>query len=93
MVLGVLHLNLLVPDAMSLKDKRRVIKGLKDRIAARHNVSVAEIDHLDAHRRAEVAVVMVSNERRFTDSCLSKIVDEVRGRHGVEILDYDIEWL
>jgi len=91
MVVGVLRLEISIPGAMSLKDKRRVIKGLKDRLASRHNISVAEVGALDAHRRCEMAIAMVSNDRRFTDSCLAKIVDEVRARHDLSLLDYEFE--
>ncbi len=93
MVVGVLQLELSIPEAMSLKDKRRVIKGLKDRLSARHNVSVAEVDDLDEHRQSIMAVAMVSNDRRFTDSCLSKIVDEVRQVRSLSLVDYAIELL
>lgn len=91
MVIGVLRMDLSIPGAMSLKDKRRVIKGLKDRLSNRHNVSVAEVDDLDEHRRSVIAVALVSNDRRFTDSCLSKIIDEVRIVHSLTLLDYAIE--
>lgn len=91
MVVGVLHLTLAIPGAMSLKDKRRVVRGLKDRLSARHNVSVAEVDDLDVHRSCQLAVAMVSNNRRFTDSCLSKIVDEIRAQRSLSLVDYDIE--
>lgn len=74
-----------------MKEKRRAVKGLKDRLGARHNVSVAEVDDLDEHRRCRLAVAMVSNDRRFTDSCLSKIVDEVRSQRSVSLVDYEIE--
>lgn len=90
MVVGVLQLELSVPEAMSLKDKRRVVKSLKDRLA-RHNVSVAEVDQMDEHRLCTLAVAMVSNDRRFTDSCLSKIVDEVRVARGISLMDYELE--
>lgn len=90
MVVGVLQLELSVPEAMSLKDKRRVVKSLKDRLA-RHNVSVAEVDQLDEHRLCTLAVAMVSNDRRFTDSCLSKIIDEVRVARGISLMDYELE--
>lgn len=93
MVVGVLTLNLSIPEAMSLKDKRSAIKSLKDRLAGRHNVSVAEVDDLDEHRSSVMGVAMVSNDRRFTDSCLSKIVDEVRRSRGVVLMDYEIELL
>jgi hypothetical protein len=93
MVVGLLQLSLAIPGAMSLKDKRRAIHSLKDRLGGRHNISLAEVDHLDEHRRSVIAITMVSNDRRFTESCLSKIVDEVRGHRSVTIVDYGIEWL
>ncbi len=91
MVVGVLQMTLRLYEARSLKDKRRVIRSLKDRLSGRHNVSVAEVDHLDEHRSCVIAVAMVSNDRRFTDSCLSKIVDETRANRSLVLVDYDIE--
>jgi uncharacterized protein YlxP (DUF503 family) len=91
MVVGVLQLSLRIPEAMSLKDKRRAIKSLKDRLSARHNVSVAEVDRLDDIRSSILAVGMVSNDRRFTDSCLSKIAREVERYRSVLLADYSIE--
>jgi uncharacterized protein YlxP (DUF503 family) len=93
MVVGVLQLTLAIPGAMSLKDKRRALRSLKDRLAGRHNISIAEVDDLDEHRRSVLAVAMVSNDRRFTDSCLSRIVDEVRMARGVCLVEYGIELL
>ncbi len=93
MVIGVLTLDLLLPGAMSLKDKRCVVKGLKDRLSHRHNISVAEVGSLDEHRRARLAVAMVSNEIPFVESCLSKIVDEVRITRDAVLDDYEIEIL
>jgi uncharacterized protein YlxP (DUF503 family) len=92
MVVGVLTLSLAIPGAMSLKDKRRAIRSLKDRLSGRHNVSVAEVDDLDEHRSAVIGVAMVANDRRFVDSCLSKIVDEVQMSRWVSLVDYEIEW-
>jgi len=65
MTIGVLQLELSVPDAMSLKDKRRVIKSIKDRIAHHNNVSIAEVGALDEHRRSILGVAMVSNDSRY----------------------------
>ncbi len=74
-----------------MKDKRRAVKSLKDRLGGRHNISIAEVGALDEHRRCEMAAAMVSNDRRFTDSCLSKIVDEVRMHRAIVLTDYEIE--
>ena len=91
MVVGVLQMELAIPESMSLKDKRRAVKSLKDRLGNKHNVSVAEVDYLDEHRRCLMAVAMVSNDRRFTDECLSKIVDEVRMARSIVLMDYELE--
>jgi uncharacterized protein YlxP (DUF503 family) len=91
MHVGVLTIDLAIYDAFSLKDKRRVVKSLKDRIRARFNVSVAEVDHLDVHRRATIAVAMVSGDAGYLHGCFDKIVDLVRARVGASLLDYDKE--
>ncbi len=93
MVVGVLRVRLGVFEALSLKDKRRVTKSLKDRLAARHNVSVAEVDDLDHRQAATLGLAMVANEARFVQSALSKIVDEIRAFPHASLLDYDIELL
>lgn len=78
---------------MSLKDKRRAIKSVKDRIANRFNVSVAEVGLLDSRREAELAVAIVTNDSGFAQSCLSKVVGLVRSRVKLELVDYNIEML
>ncbi len=88
-----LQLWIRVPDAMSLKDKRRAIKSIKDRIANRFNVSVAEVGLLDSRRQAQLAVALVSNDSGFTQSCLSKVVNLVQRMVKLELLDYSIEML
>jgi uncharacterized protein YlxP (DUF503 family) len=91
MTIGVLQLEIGIGDAMSLKDKRRVVKSLKDRIAHGHNVSIAEVGALDQHRRAIIGVAMVANESRYVEGALSKIVDFVRRIPAVDLMDYQIE--
>jgi hypothetical protein len=93
MTVGVLQLELSVPDAFSLKDKRRVILSLKDRIAHGHNVSIAEVGALDEHRRAILGVAMVSNDSRYVEGGLSKLVDFVRAVPQVSLIDYQIDLL
>ena len=78
---------------MSLKDKRRVVKSLKDRIANGHNVSIAEVGALDEHRRSIIGIAMVSNDPRYVESQLSKLVDFVRMVPQVSLMDYQIELL
>jgi uncharacterized protein YlxP (DUF503 family) len=91
MVVGVLTVRLAIFESLSLKDKRRVVKSLKDRLAARHNVSVAEIDDLDHRQAATIGVAMISNDPRFVESCLSKILDEIRANPRASLVSSDIE--
>ena len=93
MTVGVLQLELSIPEAMSLKDKRRVIKSLKDRIAHGHNVSIAEVGALDEHRRSIIGMAMVSNDKRYVEGALSKLVDFVKLVPQANLLDYQIEFL
>jgi uncharacterized protein len=93
MTIGVLQIEIAIPDAMSLKDKRRVVKSLKDRIAHGHNVSIAEVDALDEHRRSIIGMAMVSNDRRYVEGALSKLVDFVRSVPQASLVDYQIELL
>jgi uncharacterized protein YlxP (DUF503 family) len=93
MVIGVLQLELEVPEAQSLKDKRRVIKSLKDRIANGHNVSIAEVGALDEHQRAIFGIAMVANDKVYVEGALSKLVDLVRLTPQVNLLDYRTEFL
>jgi uncharacterized protein len=93
MHVGILQLDLSIPEALTLKDKRRVILSLKDRIANTHNVSVAEVDRLDEYQRSIIGIAMVSNDKRYVEGGLSKIVDMVRMNGGTNLLDYQIEML
>lgn len=93
MTIGVLQMELSVIDAMSLKDKRRVIKGLKDRIAHAHNVSIAEVGALDERRRSVLGLAMVGNDTRYVHGALCRIVDMVRAMPMVGLEDYRIEML
>ena len=93
MHVGILQVEIAIPDAMSLKDKRQVVKSLKDRIAHGHTVSRAEVGALDEHRRSILGVAMVSNDKRYVEGALSKLVDFIRMVPQASLVDYQIELL
>ena len=93
MVVGVLQVEISIPDAMSLKDKRQVVKSLKDRIAHGHNVSIAEVGALDEHRRSIIGMAMVGNDKRYVEGALSKLVDFVRMNPNASLVDFQTEFL
>ena len=91
MHVGVCTLHLRLQESHSLKEKRRTVKSIKDRIRGKYNVSVAEIAALDKWQWATLGVACVSNDIRFTNRVLSNVVDFVRGIGLVELIDYEIE--
>jgi hypothetical protein len=93
MVVGILRVRLGIFEALSLKDKRRVTRSLKERLGARHNVSIAEVDDLDHRQAATLGLAMVSNEPRLVEAALSKIVDEIRAYPHASLLNYEISLL
>ena len=93
MTIGLLELDLLIPGANSLKDKRRAIKSLKERLRNRFNCSVAETEHMDTWRRSRIAVCVVSNDVRHVNSQLSSVVSFVGSSSRTELVDYRIEML
>ncbi len=92
MVIGVCTLELSIPSANSLKDKRGVIRSVVARIRHEFNVSVAEVDQLDSWRTAIVAVVTVSSDKDYAHGLLSRVALWVeRNRLDCELVDYEIE--
>ena len=91
MIIGVLRIRLVLREAYSLKDKRRVLKSLKDRLADKFNVSIAEVDHQDEWQQATLGVAMVGTDTRYVNSVLSKLVDHLRFAPGAELVDYELE--
>ena len=76
MPVGLLTLELHIPDAQSLKDKRQVLRSLKDKLRRQFNVAVAELDHQDAWQRSVIGVVTLSNEEKHVKEVLQEVLDE-----------------
>ena len=93
MTIGVLEMDFLVPGSRSLKDKRRVIKSLKDTLRARFNCSVAETEFQDLWQRARIVACVVSAESRFANEQLNEIARFASNKAGAEMIEYRIEML
>lgn len=76
MAVGVLILEIHLPYAHSLKEKRFVVRKIQDRLRARFNVAVAELDHQDLWQRAVVGVVSISSDRKNLESVLQSVERE-----------------
>ena len=88
-----IKLSLQIPNAHSLKDKRRQIKSLKDRLSSRFNASIAEIDELDKWQQALIAVCMISNDKSYLDKQCSLAETMVLEYTELELLNIAREWL
>lgn len=84
-------MDLLIPGARSLKDKRRAIKSLKERLGNRYNCSVAEVGEKEKWGRAQVAVCVVSDDSAHVHKQLNEIVRFAANHHLAELADYTIE--
>ncbi len=92
MVVAVCTLELEIPASHSLKDKRRVVKSVIARVRRDFNVSVAEVDSLDAWQCATIGIVCVSSDRDYAHGLLEKAVASIeRMRLDAVIADYSIE--
>ena len=74
MTVGILQITLNISDARSLKDKRRVIRSLKDRLRNRFNISIAEVGLQDYWQQADLAACMVGSDRKYVEGALTKLV-------------------
>ena len=91
--IGVLTLELRLEDSHSLKDKRHVVKSLKDRLRNKFNVSVAEIDYQDLWQRAAVAAVTVASDHTRAEQVLQLVEAEATALLGRDLVDVTVEWL
>lgn len=89
MVVGVISWELHLNGCGSLKEKRAILRSLKDRLRVRHNVSVAETEYQDTWQRAELSAVVVSSDRRLAQSVLNRVDALVASDARVRIIDND----
>jgi uncharacterized protein YlxP (DUF503 family) len=93
MIVGLLTLDLHIPDANSLKSKRFVIKSLTARIKNKFNVSVAEVDAQNLWQRSVIGISLVTNETVMVNKVFDKIRNLVLDTHAVQLIDSSMELL
>jgi len=89
----VVSVDLMIPMSHSLKDKRKQVKSLKDKIRNRFNASVAEIDYLDDWQRSTLGVSMIGNDKQFLEKQYRAIENLLLENRETELLNINIEWL
>lgn len=92
MVIGLLILDLHIPHARSLKDKRMVLNRLRDRVRNRYNAALAELEHQDKWQRARVGVVTLNSQPHIVEELLQRILGEAVGSPEAEVAGHEIRY-
>jgi uncharacterized protein YlxP (DUF503 family) len=87
MVVGVCRITLMVPESHSLKEKRMVLRRIKDRTSLKFNVAIAEVGDQDAWQSAQIGFAVVANERGFVESMVAKIHNFIEELGAAKIID------
>ncbi len=93
MHIALLRAAISIPEAYSLKDKRRVVKSLKDRTVANMNVAVAEVGDQELWNRAELAFITVAAEKKVVEQRLSQIAERLERNSEWVLMEMKIEFL
>jgi hypothetical protein len=92
MNIGLLTLDIFLPESHSLKEKRVVLRGLKDRLR-KFNVSIAECDHQDLWQRSTVGIVSISSDHGILEKTLNAVAEESERILDRNLSHYQIEYL
>ncbi len=93
MPVGLLTLEIHIQDAHSLKDKRQVLRSLKDRLRGRFKVAIAELDGQDSWQRATIGIVSVSNNAAHLEQSLRNVFEESERMLGRDLVGHELELL
>ena len=93
MVVGVMQVELNIEWAQCLKDKRRVVSSLKDRLHRHHQVSVAEVSSQDECTRAVLGIAIVTTSARIGQAVFDQILDKLRIGRDYVLNDQTVEFL
>ncbi len=91
MNVGYCLIEIYIPSSNSLKEKRRVLKSLIDRVKSRFNVSIAEVEDHDLWRKATLGIACISNNGRHVNGVLDKVIDYIEMDREIDIIDYSVE--
>jgi uncharacterized protein YlxP (DUF503 family) len=93
MVLGLLQVEVHLPKAQSLKDKRSVLKSLRDQLRGRFNVAVAELDANELWQRATVGVSTLGDDRAYVEGLLREVAAWLRASRLVDLIRVEEDYL
>lgn len=92
MLVGACEMEVLIPSSSSLKEKRFILKSIKDRVSRKFNVSVAETDNQEKWQRATIGFAMVSNDHGLIENTFESIVRLIEAQGDAEIIRKTIQF-
>jgi uncharacterized protein YlxP (DUF503 family) len=93
MVVGLCTVELFIAGSQSLKDKRQVLHGLKDRLRGKFNLSIAEVDGQDLWQRAVLSMACVANDGSYVNQVLEQALNVIKSMPTVEVIRTQLELL
>jgi uncharacterized protein YlxP (DUF503 family) len=93
MTVGLLILDCYISESQSLKDKRRILSSLSERLRRQFNIAIAEVEYQDQWQRAQLAIVLVNTNWRMLQSSMSKLTEYIDRDRRVEITNTETRQL
>ncbi|MFQ5579533.1 MAG: DUF503 domain-containing protein [Nitrospiria bacterium] len=93
MIVGICVIELHIPHSHSLKEKRKILLGIKNRVKNRYNIAIAEVGEQDKWQRAVLGITTVSNDQRFVNQVLDKVIGFISSTPEIEMIHHQIELL
>lgn len=93
MIVGICVIELYIPHIHSLKEKRKVLLGIKNRIKNRFNIAIAEIGEQDKWQKAVFGVATIANDQRFVNQVLDKVIRFISSYPEIEVVHHRIEFV
>jgi uncharacterized protein YlxP (DUF503 family) len=93
MIIGILEFEILIYSSNSLKEKRLVLKSLKDRLKNKFNISVAELDFQEKWQRSKIGIAVIGNKQSFVENSLQQIFQFIDNTDSFEVTTYHFDYL
>ena len=92
MIVGILTIELVIYASSSLKEKRFVVKSVKDKLKNKFNIAIAETDYLDKWQRAKLGIVTVGNEYSHVENSIQKVFEYLDNWNEFEIVNHSFDY-
>jgi len=92
-ILGVMKIDLLAKSVHSLKEKRRIVTSIKEKLANRFNISIVESDYQDVWQKIQITIALLCGSKPMAEKIFDQCEDHIFSNYPVELLDIQIEYL